>query len=368
MADACDLKRISVLVISPPAKAQGGVAAFAETMKKYLQGCDVTSLHVGRDGGEGAIASALRFCSALCRLIYYVCTKRVDVVHVNPSLNYKSLARDGLILLCLRAIRFTRVMVWFHGWELAVEKHIRQGKFHCRFFTWLLGGVKRVVVLAPEFRQSLMEMGVNGESITLGTTMFDGTSIRARFNETDGCRKILFMSRYDARKGIYELLDAFENVARDFPDAQLVLAGDGPEYLKLRARIEASESSGRITLFGYETGNAKSLLLAGCVIFALPSYYPEGMPVALLEALASGMPVLTAKSGGIRHIVSEPENGVVLDVVTAKTVETGLRRLLNDKDYCKETGQRNAASVWRKYEAKIVTAQIEKLYYEIAAD
>ena len=62
------------------------------------------------------------------------------------------------------------------------------------------------------------------------------------------------------------------------------------------------------------------------------------MPIALLEAMAAGKPLLTAKAGAIPHIVSDPENGVVLDAVSTDAIEAGLRRLLNDQPIARRPG------------------------------
>jgi glycosyltransferase involved in cell wall biosynthesis len=101
-------------------------------------------------------------------------------------------------------------------------------------------------------------------------------------------------------------------------------------------------------------------------LYALPTYLGEGMPVALLEAMGAGKPLLTAKAGAIQHIIREPENGIVLDSVSVDSVEAALRALLNDPAYCKETGKRNEAYAWQRFEAKHVTAEIEALYRRIA--
>ena len=85
---------------------------------------------------------------------------------------------------------------------------------------------------------------------------------------------------------------------------------------------------------GYVGGMEKAKLLHGSTVFALPTYSAdEGMPIALLEAMGAGKPLLTAKAGAIQHIVSDPENGVILEEVSADTIEKGLRRLLSDPDY-----------------------------------
>jgi glycosyltransferase involved in cell wall biosynthesis len=68
----------------------------------------------------------------------------------------------------------------------------------------------------------------------------------------------------------------------------------------------------------------------------------------------------------VPYIIREPENGIVLDEITTETVASGLRRLLGDSRYCSETGAHNAQYAWENFGAKVVTANIEAVYHDIA--
>ncbi|MDX2028310.1 MAG: glycosyltransferase family 4 protein [Alphaproteobacteria bacterium] len=360
---------LSALVLSPRPDTPGGVAAFAETMKANFSYCRVTSLPVGQKPGEkeNIFAQAKRLITLPLNAASLARKGRFDVVHINPSLNPKSLIRDGLILLMLRLARFRRVLVSFHGWRPETEAFIRRTPFARAVFAWLLNGVGRITVLSPAFRNSLQAIGVKGDRIAVTSTMFDGTTIRTGATPSASPRKtILFMSRFKRAKGVYELVGAFARLAEDFPDFDLVMAGDGKEDAALREITARLGLEKRIIFPGYLQGAAKEKALQDCSIFALPTSYPEGMPVALLEAMAAGKPLLTAKAGGIRHIVAEPSNGIVLDEVTIDTVADGLRRLLRNPGFCEESGARNAVYAWQNFEARAVTAKIEVLYREIA--
>ncbi len=368
MTETYERTPLSVLIISPAPSAHGGVAAFIETMKKHAVRCNITSLYVGRAAeDEMPAARIIRVAVLFPKLIYLMFGNRFDVVHINPSLNYRSLVRDGLILLALRMMPVGRLLVYFHGWDQEVERHLRQVRVVRGLFVWLLGGVGRILVLSPDFRQALIEMGISGNLIGCTSTMYDESDLQAASTGNQK-RQILFLSRFDRRKGVYELLEAFLNIAADFPDTELVLAGDGAEINHLREIAGASAVNDRIRFCGYVRGEKKAKLLQGCYIFALPTYYPEGMPVALLEAMAAGKPVLASGAGGIRHIMKQPENGIMLKEITAASVENALRRLLADPEYCAEIGVSNATYARNRFEAKIVTAHIENIYHEISCN
>lgn len=364
-------KNLSVLVLSPDPRVHGGVSVFAEMMKANLKRCRVTSLWVGSIQGqdESMLQVVRRILAAPFATVKLVRRQHFDVVHINPSLTYKSTLRDCLILLSLRLAGFRRTLFYFHGWDIPVQKKIAATPGLRQLFVWLMNGTGHIMVLAPEFKQSLIDMGVDAGRITFTRTMFDGGSLKAAeaLPRTTTRRSILFMSRFVTRKGVYELLEAFSRMAAEYPDVDLIMAGDGEEMEGMKAKTRALGLAGRVRYTGYVSGLEKTLLLRDCTLCALPTYLAEGMPVVLLEAMGAGKPLLTAKAGAIRHIIFDPDNGVVLDNVTADTVETGLRRLLGDAEYCQQTGRRNAEYAWKRFEAASVTAEIEALYGQIAA-
>jgi glycosyltransferase involved in cell wall biosynthesis len=233
---------------------------------------------------------------------------------------------------------------------------------------WLLNGTAHVMVLSPEFQKTLEDMGVRSGLMTTTRTMFDsdGYHLAAECLPDPARPFVLFMSRFERDKGVYELMEAFARIAADYPALTLVMAGDGKEMTALKARAADLACRERIGFPGYVNGLEKWKLLRTCAIFALPTSWGEGMPVSLLEAMSAGKPLLTTKAGGIKYIIADPDNGVVLDAVTVDAVEAALRFLLDNPYYCHGIGQRNAEYAWRCFEASHVTGEIEAVYRAIA--
>jgi glycosyltransferase involved in cell wall biosynthesis len=359
---------LSILVLSPDPSVHGGVAAFAEMMKANLVHCRVTSLPVGRtpQRRENIFSTVWRLLYTPLKIAGLVRRQHFDIVHINPSLDGKALLRDGLILLALRLARFNRVLVYFHGWCAATEATLKRTAILRWVCVKLLNTAASIMVLAPEFKQSLEDMGVRSK-ILVTRTMFDGSALNIESDSVPGKRRtILFMSRFVRAKGVYELLEGFARIAGEFPDVDLIMAGDGEENNKLHEQASSLGLNSRVLFPGYVRGATKSRLLHECALFALPTYFPEGLPVALLEAMGAGKPVLTAKAGVIDKVIADPENGIVLSHVTPETVADALRQMLADPAYCSATGKRNAAYAWETFEARTVTQEIEALYNEIA--
>ena len=363
---------LSLLVLSPDPSVPGGVSGFVEMMKSRLKTCRVTSLWVGSQHNQNESVAAIfkRLFGIPLQVARLVRENAIDVVHINPSLDrsMKSVLRDGIILLVLRLLRFKSILVYFHGWDPATARLIRNRSLVRWIYVMLLKGTRAVLVLAPEFKVELVAMGVPDRLITVTRTMFDGTALalQDKADVMPSRPYLLFMSRFEKAKGVYELLEAYAQIKDEFPDIDLVMAGHGDEYDGLRARVDALNMNSRVRFTGYVIGSEKTKLLRQCLAFALPTYFPEGMPIALLEAMAVGKPVLTAKVGGIPHVIHEPENGIVLDKVDVAQVAQALRRLFGAPQQWAEVGRHNAVYAKDRFEAQVVTAEIEAIYHDIA--
>jgi glycosyltransferase involved in cell wall biosynthesis len=104
---------------------------------------------------------------------------------------------------------------------------------------------------------------------------------------------ILFLGRVHPKKGLDVLLPTFDLLARSFPDVTLVIAGsvDADYAARFDALLAQTSARAHVRLVGNVSGATKAALLRGASVFALTSY-SEGLPVAVLEALAAGVPVV----------------------------------------------------------------------------
>jgi glycosyltransferase involved in cell wall biosynthesis len=372
-------RSMNILALSTDPRVLGGITTFMNMVIANLNASRVTLMPVGslHDQSGDARQSRESILALLKRIIFTpldvarrVKSQHYDVVHLNPPFKTSTLVREGLILLALRANGYRRTLVYFHGWRVHVARVIRYTPGLKQFVAWVLNGTGHIMVLAPEFKNDLVAIGVDENKITVTRTMFDGVALKDITDESAPAhqrrRTVLYMSRFVREKGIYELLEAFARLRDEFADVDLVMAGDGDETPLLKAKAEVLGLNNRASFPGYVVGEAKWRLLRDCTLFALPTYFPEGMPVALLEAMGAGKPLLTADAGGIHHVIAEPDNGIVLPSVSVDAVERALRELLSDPTRLKETGQRNRDYAWRTFEARSVTAEIETIYRNVA--
>lgn len=358
---------LRVLMLSVDRRVPGGVAQFIETLESRLRNCEVIHIATGSIPGERETAFSLlrRLVAVPLHVAWLGLRRRFDVVHINGSLTPNCAVRDGLILLALRLVRFRNIMVYIHGWRWTMAHQMTHRRLWRALSQFMLGETQRILVLAPEFRGALLAMGFDADRAVLTRTMFDGAMLLPPVAHPPQRRRILSLSRFEEEKNLFHLTEGFAQIVGRYPDVDLVLAGDGSLLPAIRRQLAALGLEDRVILPGYVRGKEKAALLRDSAIFVLPSR-AEGMPVALLEALAAGMPVIVSRVGGIPHIVRDPDNGLLLDTVSPETIGRALDELLSSPALCAEIGERNRHYAWSRFEAGQVTAEIEGLYAEIA--
>lgn len=142
-------------------------------------------------------------------------------------------------------------------------------------------------------------------------------------------KNILFIGRLAAVKGATLLLDAFAQVLESHPDAHLTLVGDGPDRADLEAKAERLGLAERVTFTGYLGQEDVAAALNSSDLLVLPSF-AEGVPVVLMEAMASRIPVIASRVAGVQELVEDGVNGDVLPPGDITALINSLGRQLSD--------------------------------------
>jgi glycosyltransferase involved in cell wall biosynthesis len=174
---------------------------------------------------------------------------------------------------------------------------------------------------------AVLPMGVEPAAATLPAAR---EALRADLG-LSGRTVFLFLGRLTEKKGLDVLLDAFAPLAAERADAQLVVAGEGELRAALEARAQAPPLRGRVRLPGFVAGEAKRRLLAAADAMIVPSVVTadgdaEGLPVALLEGLAAGLPCIATDVSGADEVLAEGREGYLVPQRDAAALAAALRR------------------------------------------
>jgi glycosyltransferase involved in cell wall biosynthesis len=175
---------------------------------------------------------------------------------------------------------------------------------------------------------------------------------------------ILFLGRLVEKKGCMYLLEAFERVRAQLPQAELVIGGDGPERAKLVSR---AASIGGVRFVGAFTRDMATTLLAEARVFCLPSITAEsgdaeGLPLVILEAQASGVPVVTSARGGATEGIEDGVTGYAFGEADVAALTDRLMALLTDDALAARFSAAGPPFVAENHDLYQQTARLEALY------
>jgi len=179
-------------------------------------------------------------------------------------------------------------------------------------------------------------------------------------NKTD--KVILYVGTLRPVKGLPNLIEAVKTI--DDKNKRLLIVGRGEERENLENLVKKLEIEKIVTFIGRVPNKEVFEYMAASDILVLPSL-SEGFPNVILEAMASGLPVVTTKVGGLPKIVNEGVNGFLVDSKNSKQLSEKIFLLLKDEKLRGEISKNNLNEV-KKYSWERVIDQLEKVYFKIA--
>ena len=222
-----------------------------------------------------------------------------------------------------------------------------------------------ITALSNALKEQLLSMGIDDSKITIipngvNTSTFTPLPPRQRENI------ILFVGSLIQRKGANFLLKAMSLLAPSFPHYRLVIVGDGPQRITLQQLAGRLGIDHRVTFTGRLPQDQVKKWMRRAKVFVLPST-EEGMGVVLIEALASGTPVVASKVGGIPDVVTS-DVGILVPPKNGQALADALRGILqNPSDWDKMSHRARQRAV-EIYDWGQVSRRFVSLYHSILDD
>jgi glycosyltransferase involved in cell wall biosynthesis len=290
--------------------------------------------------GEGMLAATRRsalaraqvpffFGAQLAALPHIVRAERIDLV------NAHWVVPQGLVAAQWRRALKVPVVVTAHGTDgrmlaraplgRAVARYVLDRADHLHAASrHLAAELERLVGRAVP--HAVIPMGVS-------TERFAPLGEAAPVRRTAGERVVLFVGKLVATKGVFVVLEAFARLRAERVPARLVMIGGGPEEQAIRARVTELGLEGCVELRGWVRNADLPAWYRAADVVCVPSTRDshgdtEGTPVVLLEALATGVPVVASRMSGIPDVLQDGRNGWLVPPGDADALAGALRRAL----------------------------------------
>jgi len=202
-----------------------------------------------------------------------------------------------------------------------------------------------VFVAAEHRRRTLIEDGVAPENIAVIPNAVHLPQAKIAYRLSSPV-KLAALGRLHEKKGFGVLIDAVEQLVAKGIDCRCTIAGEGPERSDLEARVAHAGLRARITLPGWTDRVAE--FFSSVDIFVLPSFQ-EDFPLAVLEAMASGMPIVASAIDGPKDFLIDGETALLVSPNDSRALTSALERLIGDHALRESLGRAALAEAESKY-------------------
>lgn len=276
---------------------------------------------------------------------------------------------DGLLALPVAGRLGVPLLVTYHGYDATVTGEQGDVSFYphrkyLRHRDRVARGADRVLAVSGFIRDTLLSQGFPPEKVFVHHVGID----TARFSPgPEEAREpvVLFVGRLVPNKGCGYLIEAMRTVQAERPEVELVVVGDGTE----RAALEAAAAGlpGRWRFLGRQSHDAVRDWMRRASVFCVPSVRvpsgaSEGFGLVFCEAQASGLPVVSFRTGGIPEAVEHGVTGFLSEPGDAAGLAGHLSRLLRDRDLWSRFSQAGVERVRRLFDLQRQTASLEDHY------
>ncbi|MCL6584925.1 MAG: glycosyltransferase family 4 protein [Anoxybacillus sp.] len=346
--------RATVLVIGSSLRDKGGIVTVINNIRNSFI-AEKFELDMVETYIAGSKVEKIKiFLKGLFTFLYKLLNKRPDIIHIHMS--YKgSFYRKSLFVLLAKILKVPTI-IHVHGSSFK-DFYKSLSTIQRNYVKYILNKADKLIVLSKEWENYFSEI-VKKEKIQI---LYNGVKISgsspSRMNDIPIC---LFLGRLGKRKGTYDLIEAIRIIKDKGLKAKFLLAGDG-EIENIQQCIKDYNLGDYVETLGWISGEQKLSLLQKADLFVLPSYN-EGLPMAILEAMDFGLPVISTPVGGIPEVIKNEENGFLVQPGDIKELASAIEKIIVDKNVRERIGMNNKQKIKEKFDLDVLLRDLEKLY------
>jgi glycosyltransferase involved in cell wall biosynthesis len=260
---------------------------------------------------------------------------------VKTSHDWRALARDIALLLAVRR-SVDWVVIQFHGGRSDLLEELGHKGF--KLASRLLFRYSDGVLVLSSAEAKLGERFYPNRKFVTVCNPYSRRPPRPRPLNQDGVPSLLFVGRLIPEKGIFDALEAVA-LLRDRTECRLVVAGTGPAEVEARQRAQALGLAATVKFTGHLTTGQLETTYGEADVLVLPTYWGEGFPTVIAEAMDAGLPIVTTRIRGMADHLRQGENAIFVPPREPQVLAAALEKLVRDEGLRERMGRANERKV-----------------------
>ena len=360
------MTRPKVILCSPSLDAVSGVSTHANLLFGSPLATEFELLHfqVGSEGRrESAARQASRLAASPLALARLLRQERPAILHLNTSMDHKAYWRD-LVYQRVARLFGVRVVTQIHGGPMPGD-FLRQPAL-AAFLRRSLEGSDGIAVLSSE-EQAAYSAFCPAARILCIPNAIDTADLSGQIAPPDPNRslRLVHIGRLVREKGLFEVLDAMAILRAAGRRVVLDIAGSGPAEPDLRAATTRHGLQEVVQFHGPLFGAAKARLWQQADLLAFPTYHPEGLPYALLEAMAAGTPAITCAIAAIPDVMQDHVHGLFVPPRDAGALATAIAACDDDRPMLYRMARASRARIEQHFTVTRLSRDFSRLYRSV---
>lgn len=341
-----------VLIIATSHKTRGGITSVIKAHQKGEQWkkfhCKWIETHIDK----GSFLKLLYFCKGW--ILFILNLPFYDIVHIHTS-EPPSAIRKCLFMWWSKLWN-KKVIVHFHAFS---SETTINGKYQ-KVYKYLFSHANKVIVLSQLWEKYVNETFHLGDKIQIIYNPCITEILPEKYTKQN---IILYAGTVNARKGYTDMIKAFAKIAFQYPNWKIVFAGNGEIDNGTKLAKELGIDS-QTQFLGWISGKDKDKIFKEASIFCLPSY-AEGFPMAVLDAWAYGLPVITTPVGGIPDIAKDGENLLLFQPGDYNKLAIQMERIIKNNTLRNHLTEQSIILSQTIFNINIINKKIEDLYKDV---
>ena len=290
-----------------------------------------------------------------------------DIVHAHHLFNPTSLSSLIVAHKCNIPNILTNHSAYFYDYDYL----LRMIGFTIRPFKFVLKRVDKVIAVSEVAKKFIRTISPNCDIVVISNgvdcTRFTPHGPKSFRDNIGGDFVILYVGRIVPRKGLHILIQALSLIEREIPDIKLLVVGSGygSYYMSILEMIHSYNLNDKVIFLGKVMESKLPEVYRSADVFVLPSLFGEAFGIVILEALASGVPVIASATGGVKEIIIDYVNGLLLKRVCAEEIAKLLLELFYDNNLRKKLAINGREFVLKYYDWSVVEPKILEVYDEV---
>lgn len=354
-------KKIKVLIVGSDSSVKGGITSVIDRFLNYnWDGIEIKLLPTYIEGSK--FNRMFFFLRGLIRYIKKLIKNDFDIAHIHMS--YKGSFFRKYLIVKITKLFNKKIILHLHGSEFELFYN-SSNEITKKMIKNIFENVDNVIVLGERWKNVVCRISPKC-NINIFNNSVNVPEYKVEWN--NGIFNIVFLGVLIKRKGIYDLIEAINLLNKSGivkeKCMKFIIGGVGQEENNIKNKIREYELNNCVEMVGWVSGEEKEKLLKKANLFVLPSYN-EGLPMAILEAMSYGVPVVATDVGSISEVVKSYKTGFLIKPGDYKEIVNSITDIVNNKELWITQSNLSKETIYYNFNEEIYFNNINDMYIDL---